>query len=161
MRHIVSPDLWLGTCPSRDIDKLWLETLLELAGATLPYLPHATLEPLWQRFARTLCDGKNQSSQRAWLELIRATSKRDAAQMLSAAFMLLNTHGESLTNPELGYVVSSAMLAASQRRDWALVTRLWQVHGQHFTDDYARVVDLRLMGALARNSQRSTLQADK
>ncbi len=100
--------LQAGDCRDADRIDLWFHSLLQLARTMTPLLPASDATAMWTRIATPPCTLRLSESQTAWLDLFRAVSRRDAAQMAALSEKLMQprfTH----SNAQQRYLIITGM----------------------------------------------------
>ena len=97
------------TCTVSGQRDLWLQQLLALATATLPYLSSPDLYDLFNQI-RPACPGGLPSSQQNWLELISALIQHDYGKV-SEITLRLNPLTDGLTSEQRQFLLKSRLFS--------------------------------------------------
>lgn len=119
----------LVTCASVLDQSSWLVSAVGFAQLTLPFLSPSEAEQIWQAVQSAPCRIARSSTQQAWIGLMLALSRHDAANMADIALELLRDPAPEAA-PLTRFLLHSAVLGdlLQQRHERARAT--WQRH-QH------------------------------
>jgi hypothetical protein len=117
---------WLTACRAGIPAPFPLDAFLHVAVTAFPLLSAADLEPVWTGVDAAACRAAMQPSAAAWVELLRAVGRRDAAGMAASGAIVLASG--RVDGVPLRYAVASTMLGlvASGNRDAA--RQVWERH---------------------------------
>jgi hypothetical protein len=103
-----------------------VDALVHVAVSAFPLVSAVDLEPVWTGLDGAACRAAMAPPEAAWLELLRAVGRREAAGMAAAGAIVLASG--RLEGVPLRYAVASTMLGlvASGNRDAA--RQVWERH---------------------------------
>lgn len=138
------------TCAVSGQKDLWLQQLLALATATLPYLSSLDLYDLFSQI-RPACPGGLPSSQQNWLELISALIQRDYGKV-SDITLRLNPLTDGLTPEQRQFLLKSRLFSLYMTGNaGAFIQSL-----QQYRDKYNRETlppDVQILEGLVKDRQ--------
>jgi len=117
---------WLAACRAGVRAPIPLDAFVHVAVSTFPLVSAADLEPVWTGVDGAACRAAMAPSTAAWVELLRAVGRRDAAGMAEAGAIVLASG--RVEGVPLRYAVASTMLGlvAGGNRDAA--RQVWERH---------------------------------
>ena len=138
------------TCAVSGQRELWLQQLLVLATATLPYLPSPDLYDLFKQI-RPTCPGGLPAAQQNWLDLISALIQSDYSKV-SEISLRLNPLTDGLTPKQRQFLLQSRLLSLFMTDNAGTFAQGLQ----HYRDKYTRETlphDVQILEGLAKDMQ--------
>ncbi len=117
--------LQAGDCRDAERIDLWFHSLLQLARTMTPLLPAADATAMWERIAAPPCALRLSESQTAWLDLLRAVAKRDAARMAALSEKLLEPRFRH-SNAQQRYLIITGMTGYLVADDKEKAAAIWR-----------------------------------
>jgi spermidine synthase len=107
---------------------IWLDSLINVAAEMISYLTPEELEQVWTKLGLSECDNKLNVTQKHWISLLKAVSRRDADGMAETAAVLLS-EAEPYRRANFDYALAAGMLGNIARKTPKETQRLWITYG--------------------------------
>jgi hypothetical protein len=143
------PHLMLQACTAPGSEGLWIDSLLEQAGRLVPHLAANEVEPVWQRLEAASCFPKLSQRQRAWFQLVRDISRRDAGAMADQATRVLESGYTGRQASRIRFAVMAGMLGYLARGMPDQAAALWEHYGTEVLPAANPPLEVRLLLAMA------------
>jgi spermidine synthase len=140
----------VGHCLGTPNETVEIDTLIELAGLTIPYLDTAHLNGVWSQPNWTSCDSQS-INVRILLGVLDALSRRDFSAAQPRAVALLNSNAESLSPLAKDWLVRTAMLSAIADHDDAKALAIDDWAGSQATSNPASATQREYLRAFAKS----------
>jgi spermidine synthase len=148
------PQLLLQACDEANTREAWIDALIDLASATVPYLTPGELEPMWRKLEAQRCFARLSEPQRDWLGLARAIGRRDAPMMAALSRRVLERPETGGNLVRTRYAVMSGMLGHIVSAQTGQAWLLWEQFGSQVIPIQAPPLEGRLLLSLARAGTR-------
>jgi len=128
-RSIETVQLLMATCATvSDSDHL-IDSLLNIAVTTIPYLTKEESLSIWEKFKLEKCNTDYTLTQQAWIDLFMAIIRRDAQVMADISTKLIK--GQSAKNHiKFGYLLMAGMLGNLANNNKSEADELWLTYGK-------------------------------
>lgn len=150
----------MQNCKGIASDQTWQSSLLEIGRILSTYLPPAESAPVWDKLLKQ-CAADLSDTQRDWLTLYRAASRRDASAIRGVTGRLLPTEMARMPMEQKQFVLKVAMAAEVVEGKAMDAIALWNAHSPSVTPDGDWDMGFRVILGAALKSARAAQAAGR